>query len=316
MDAARTTLSAGMRTEDKWSTRRRSQWSQRTYAYGLLAPALVAVMLLVGYPLLRVVELSFRQGRTMNFAKIGDLPLGLNNYRRVFADAGFWNSVSVSAVYVAGSVALAFLVGLATALLLNTHFPGRRYFRTIVLLPWAVPGVIVSILFLWLLDGSFGVINSILRNIGLTHGDVAWFVNEQTAIWAVMMPTVWKAYPLITLTLLAALQSIPAELYEASDIDGASTLQQFTYVTWPGIRGTAILAALISSLWIFRDIDIIFASTRGGPARATETLSLYTYNEAFQFFRMGTGAAVGTLMVASALIIAVLSIGLVRRDKF
>jgi multiple sugar transport system permease protein len=315
MDSVRATLPAAAHADAR-SAPRASRWSEKAYAYGLLAPALVAVTLLIGYPLLRVVELSFRQGRAMNFARIGELPLGLDNYRRIFADAGFWNSVSVSALYVAGSVALAFLVGLGTALLLNTHFPGRRYFRTIILLPWAVPGVIVSILFLWLLDGSFGVVNAILRDIGVLHGDMAWFVDQRTAVWAVMVPTVWKAYPLITLTLLAALQSIPAELYEASDIDGASSRQQFAYITWPGIRGTAILAILISALWIFRDIDIIFASTRGGPARATETLSLYTYNEAFQFFRMGTGAAVGTLMVASALIAAVLSVGLLRRDRF
>ena len=290
--------------------------SERAYAYGLLAPAFAAVALLVVYPLARVVELSFRQGRTMNFARISDLPLGLANYRRVLSDPAFWNSVTVSALYVLGSVILAFLIGLGTALLLNQNFPGRRYLRTAILLPWAVPGVIVSIVFMWLLDGSFGVVNAMLRNTGVISADIAWFVDGRTALTAVMLPTVWKAYPLITLTLLAALQSIPNELYEAGSIDGTSTWQRFAYITWPGIQGTAILAVLISALWIFRDIDIIFAATRGGPARATETLSLYTYNEAFQFFRMGTASAVGTIMVATAFVSALLAIGLLRRDRF
>lgn len=286
------------------------------YAYGLLVPAIASVMFLVVYPLIRIVELSFRQGRSMNFARISELPLGFGNYLTVFSDPGFWNSIRVSAVYVTGSVVFAFLIGLATALLLNVSFPGRRYLRTLILLPWAVPGVVVSIVFLWMFDGSYGVVNSVLRNLGIINYDIAWFVDSSTAMWAVIIPTVWKAYPLITLTILAALQSIPNELYEASDIDGASKLQQFAFITWPGIRATAILSAMISALWIFRDIDIIFATTHGGPARATETLALYTYNEAFQYFRMGVGSAVGTLMVAVALLGSILSITLVQRDKF
>jgi multiple sugar transport system permease protein len=286
------------------------------YAYGLLAPAIASVMFLIVYPLTRIAELSFREGRSMNFGKISELPLGLGNYIRVFSDPGFWSSIQATVLYVTGSVVFAFLIGLSTALLLNVNFPGRRYFRTLILLPWAVPGVVVSIIFLWMLDGSYGVVNSILRSLGLIDQDIAWFVSADTAMWAVIVPTVWKAYPLITLTLLAALQSIPRELYEASDIDGASNFQRFVFITWPGIRATAVLSAMISALWIFRDIDIIFAATQGGPARATETLALYTYNEAFQYFRMGVGSAVGTLMVTVALVGAVISVTIIQRDKF
>ncbi|MCI1002728.1 sugar ABC transporter permease [Ochrobactrum sp. C6C9] len=292
------------------------QTREMLHAYGLLVPAIASVMFLIVYPLLRIVELSFRQGRSMNFAKISELPLGLDNYRQVLSDPGFWNSIQVTVFYVAGSVFFAFLIGLFTALLLNISFPGRRYLRTLILLPWAVPGVVVSIVFLWMLDGSYGVVNAILRDLGLIDTDITWFVDARTAMWAVIIPTVWKAYPLITLTLLAALQSIPSELYEASDIDGASRFQRFIFITWPGIRATAILSAMISALWIFRDIDIIFAATHGGPARATETLALYTYNEAFQYFRMGVGSAVGTMMVAVALIGCVLSVTLIHKDKF
>lgn len=286
------------------------------FALGLLLPAFASVMFLIVYPLFRIVELSFREGRTMNFQRISELPLGLGNYQYIFSDPAFWNSVRVTAIYVTGSTFFGFVIGLATALLLNRQFPLRRYVRAVILLPWAVPGVIVSILFLWMLDSSFGVVNSILRNAGLIDRDIAWFVNSNTAMWAVMMPTVWKAYPLITLTLLAALQSIPSELYEASAIDGAGRFQQFLFITWPGLQATAVLSILITALWIFRDIDIIFAATHGGPARATETLAICTYDEAFRYFRMGVGAAVGTLMVAGALGLTILSVVLVRRDKF
>jgi multiple sugar transport system permease protein len=279
-------------------------------------PAVAVVLFLVVYPLVRTVELSLREGRSMNLTRISELPIGLGNYQQVFGDHAFWNSMQVSLIYVAGSVFFAFLLGLGSALLLNQSFPGRRYFRALLLLPWAVPGVVVSILFLWMLDSSFGVVNAMLRNLGLINTDIPWFVDGRTAMWAVMMPTVWKAYPLITLTLLASLQSIPNELYEAAGIDGASRRQRFLYITWPGIQATAVLSILISALWIFRDVDIIFASTHGGPARATETLSIYTYNEAFQYFRMGVGSAVGTLMVAVALAGTLLSVALVRQSKF
>lgn len=291
-------------------------WHRQLFASALLLPALAAVLFLVVYPLIRVVELSLRKGKVLNFAKISQLPLSLDNYSRILGSEVFWHSVSVTAVYVAGSVAAAFVVGLACALLLNISFAGRRWVRTAILLPWAVPGVVVSIIFLWMFNGSFGVVNGVLRQVGLLQGDLAWFVNADTAMLAVIMPTVWKAYPLITLTLLAAMQSIPETLYEAGRIDGAGRLGLFRFVTWPGIRTSAVLACLVSALWIFRDIDIIFATTGGGPARATETLSIGVYDEAFQYFRMGTASAMGMVMIATALVASLLAARLVRDDRF
>jgi len=289
---------------------------QTTLSFVLLAPAATAVIVLLVYPLYRVVDISVRDGRTMNFAKISELPLGWGNYAKVLSDDQFWHSVLNSALYVGGSVSAAFLIGLCTALLLNEKLPGTRIWRTIILVPWAVPGVIVSIVFLWMLDGSFGVVNSILRNLGLPVGNHPWFVDRNTALISAMMPTIWKAYPLITLTLLAALQSIPRELYEATAVDGANRFQNFVYITWPSVRGAGLLVVMITALGIFRDVDIIYATTGGGPARATETLSLYLYNEAFEFFRMGTAAAVGVIMIVIAAVIAASLMLWQRRSSF
>jgi multiple sugar transport system permease protein len=274
------------------------------------------VLLLIVYPLCQVVDVSFRDGRLMNFAKIGELPYGLSNYARVFADPLFWRATLTSALYVGGSVGGAFLVGLSTALLLNKNLPGNRLLRTIILIPWAVPGVIVAIVFLWILDGSFGVFNAMLRSLGLLRGEMPWFVDARTALSAVIVPTIWKTYPLITLSLLAALRSIPRELYEAANVDGATSLQQFGYITWPGIRGVSLLVVMISALGVFRDVDIAFATTGGGPAGATETLSLYVYKEAFHFFRMGTATAVGALMICMASVIAAVLAILAKNSKF
>lgn len=289
---------------------------QTLLSFALLIPAAAAVLLLIVYPLYQVVEISFRDGRLMNFARMGELPLGLGNYARVLGDPTFWRATLNSTLYVGGSVGGAFLIGLGTALLLNKQLPGNRILRTLVLVPWAVPGVIVAIMFLWILDGSFGVFNSILRSTGLLSGEMPWFVDARTAMVAVIVPTVWKTYPLITLTLLAALQSIPKELYEASNVDGATKLQQFGYITWPGIQGASFLVIMISALGVFRDVDIVFATTHGGPAGATETLALYVYKEAFHYFRMGTATAVGTLMILAAFLIAATMATLSRNSKF
>src|SRR5437016_10892888 len=242
----------------------RSRW----VGYALLAPALAAVGFLILYPLYLVVAISFRQGKTLNVLRLSELPFGLASYRTILASDTTWHSVGVTVVYLLGIIGPAFLIGLGAALLLNRAFPGRRWLRSFILLPWAVPGVIVSIVFLWLLDGSFGVVNALLRQAGWLATDLAWFANEDTALASVIVPTVWKAYPFFTLTLLAALQSIPSSLYEAAVVDGATRWQSFRYVTWPGIRASAALAAILNTLWALREFDIIYLTTGGGPDRA------------------------------------------------
>jgi multiple sugar transport system permease protein len=296
-----------------WLTEARRRW---IFAHALILPAALAILFLVIYPLLKIAEVSLRVGKTMSFARIGQLPLGLGNYVAILADPQFWHSARVSLLYVASSVALAFVLGLLTALLLDARLPAKRVFRVLILLPWAVPGVVASIVFRWMFDGSFGVVNAMLRNIGLLSGDMPWAVDARTALVVVILPTVWKAYPLITLTVLAALQTIPRELYEAAEVDGTNAWQRFRFVTWPGIAFAALLASLYSALWIFRDVDVVFASTGGGPAGATLTLSLYVYDQAFQFFRMGTAAAAGLFMIAAAVIASGITFAAVGRGRF
>ena len=289
---------------------------ERRFAYALLAPAVVAVAALIAWPMYLIVSISFREGRSLNFLALDRRPLGLGNYRTVLEDPATWHSVAVSLVYTAGTLAPAFLIGLLTALLLNRVFPLRRWLRSLILLPWAVPGVMVSIVFLWMFDASFGVVNYLLRSAGYAGADIAWYSTESTALFAVIVPTVWKAYPFFTLTLLAAMQSIPGHLYEAAEVDGATAVQRFLNVTWPGIRGPAVLALVLNGLWTFREFDIIFAATGGGPAKATETLGIRAYNEAFGYFYMGRAAVIGVLMLVLALAAVLLARRALRREFF
>jgi multiple sugar transport system permease protein len=204
---------------------------------------------------------------------------------------------AASSQYALATIVPAFAIGLGLALLLNRDFPGRRWLRALMLLPWAVPGVVAAIGFLWMFDASYGVVNAGLRALGLP-GDTAWFVDSRTALIAVTLPTIWKCFPFFVLTLLAALQAIPAQLYEAAKVDGAGALATFRFVTWPGLRGAAAVALVLQTLWVVKEFDIVFTATGGGPSRATQTLSLLVYEEAFQYFRFGTAAAIGVLLLA------------------
>ena len=288
--------------------------AEQRLAWLLLAPALVSIALLIGWPLYVIVQMSVRPGRALAISQMLSQPLGLRNFERVLNLPALWQAFGHSAVYTLGSLVPAFVAGLLFALLFHRTFPARRWLRSLLLLPWAVPGVVVSITFLWMLDASYGVFNAMLRDVGLITSDIAWFVDARTAMAAVLVPTVWKSFPFFTITILAALQSIPETLYEAARVDGATPWQQFRHVTWPGIAGPALLAALLNALWTFREFDIIYASTRGGPAGATETLGILVYREAFESFRFGTAAAIGVLMFATAAVFVALSMRVLKRE--
>lgn len=288
----------------------------RRFAFALLAPALLCVVGLVGWPMVQIVILSFVEGRGFDVLGTAGRTVGWGNYAAVFSDTETWESLLTTVLYVAGSIIPSFALGLGAALLLNRQFPMRRALRCLALLPWAAPGVLVSIIFLWLFDPSYGVANYLLRATGIGSGDIGWFTDEDTALFAVIVPSVWKSFPFFALTILGALQTIPAEFHEAAQIDGASRLQRFRHVTWPGIQGPAVLAIVLNSLWALREFDIIFATTGGGPFRATETLGIRAYVEAFANFELGRAATLGVLTILVALTIVFAARRPLQREFF
>ena len=289
-----------------WTERKLTRRRDTLFAYVTLSPTLAVVGLLMGYPFYVAINLSLRGGRITNLQSINEQPLSLENYVQVLADPGLLQDIWRSIVYTVGVLAPAFVIGLLLALLLNRTFPGRRIIRPLVLLPWAVPGVVVSAAFSWMLDASYGVVNYLLRSVGLIEENVRWLVDSNTAMIAVIIPTIWKFYPFFTLVLLAALQAIPSEIYEAARMDGARARQQFRHVTWPAVRSASALAIIITGIGVFREFDFIFPLTGGGPNDATQTLAIRIYNEAFQFFEMGIATALGvvTMAIAGALLMA------------
>lgn len=279
-----------------------------SFPWVLLLPALVLALLFLVLPLGLLGALSLKQAALGTLGTIFRSATSLQNYRTIFSsESGTWSSIIVTVEYVAGSTFGALILGLLSALLLNKTFPVRRLFRTLILVPWAVPGVTATAIFVWIMSPSFGVLNYALRSLHLIHTQIEWFYGSRTALIAVMIPTIWKTYPFFTLVLLAGLQAVPTDLYSAAAVDGASSWNQFRFVTWPELRRFAAIATIFNAMSVFRDFDYIFASTQGGPGTSTETLAIRVYNDAFASFNLTLASALGFFtFVIVALIVALL----------
>jgi multiple sugar transport system permease protein len=266
----------------------------------LVAPAGLIMACILLYPIGQGIVLSFFDTRILNYNK-GKF-IGLGNYARLLRDDYFWNSVWVTLVYGVSVMVCTYLLGLALALLLNRNFPGRGFIRTIFILPWAIPEVVAVLIFIWMLDAQYGVINYALVQAHVISAPLAWLTERDLAMPALVMVTTWQQFPLAMLILLAGLQTIPQEEYEAAMMDGAGAWSRFWHVTMPGLRSVNVVLVLLLILNSFRRVTMIYAMTGGGPARATETLSILTYNTAFQYQRIGYAAAVGVALLVILLL--------------
>lgn len=282
----------------------------------MLAPALVLGAALILYPMYLVVVVAFKDVRIIDMSRLGNAATTLGNFRDVFSDPTVWDSLIKSFIYMLGATIPALLIGLLSALLLNQAFPGRRFLRTLILVPWSVPSVIAAIAFLWILDASYGVLNYALKSLGLIDAYVPWLAHSNTAMFAVILPTIWKTYPFFTLVLLAALQAVPEELHEAAAVDGASSWARFVNVTWPVIRPQAALAFVLQAIWAFREFDLIYPMTQGGPASSTETLAIRVYNEAFNLLNMGNASVLGIVTTLVGVGIVLVFYPIIRKAYF
>jgi multiple sugar transport system permease protein len=283
--------------------------SPSAFAYLLLAPAILTLAIVVLYPVLAGIDISFRKVDIYS-PGVSRGPLTLANYFRLFETTGFWLAVRVSITYVVISIGFSLLIGFGTALLLNQRFRGRTVARMLAVMPWAVPPVVAVNIWWWILDPSFGLLNWTLLQLGVIAQPVNWIAQPGPAMAAVSMVTIWKGYPFFAVMLLAGLQAIPQDLYDAVAVDGAGRLGTFRHITLPALRGVLSLATLLSVLWVFREFTIIWVLTGGGPIRATETLAIMTYREAFANLRMGFAASIG---VVTLLISTIASIFFIRQ---
>ena len=278
-------------------TRRKTDWAP--YAFG--AAAALYLLLFTGVPLFKGLDLSFTDTRLLN--PDGGNYVGFENYQSLLTSAAFLRSVLTTLIYTAGTVVLSLTLGTAAAVVINRAFPGRTLARAILTFPWAVPTVAVVLVFRWIYNDSNGVANNVTSALGL--GSPGWLTDPDMGMVSVLVATVWKVTPFVMLVVLAALQSIPDELYEASRVDGADALSTIKAIVLPSLMPTLRVVALLMTIWSFRRFEIIWLLTGGGPADATNTIVINVYRQAFGNSQLGLAAAVGMLGLVLSLAVTV-----------
>lgn len=266
----------------------------RTFGLLLTIPAFLFLIAVMIFPLIRVINMSFFDYRVFEGGKM--IYVGLKNFREAFADARFLNAVLNTLQFTIVTVGFQFIIGLFIALILDKQFRGRSLIRMAVLLPWALPTVINSLLFRWMFDGQFGLFNDILIRIGIVSRPVNWLASPLGATFAIYFTQIWKVSSLVGLILLAGLQSIPQTIYESATVDGAGELRKFFKLTLPLLRPAIIVVLIFRSLVALQVFDVIYAMTKGGPADATESVVYNIYMQTFLFTEFGYGSAMSLLL--------------------
>ena len=263
----------------------------------LLLPALFLLFLVFLYPISRAFVLSLF---TENLGtQLEPVFSGLANYQRMVGDGRFWQSLNNTAIFTVISVSLELVLGLCIALVLNQSFFGRGIVRTIAIIPWALPTSIMGLAWAWIFNDRFGVANDILQRFGLIETGINWLGEPSLAMVAIIIADVWKTTPFISIILLAGLQSISQDLYEAHKIDGANPWQSFCQITLPLLMPQIMVALLFRFAQAFGIFDLVQVMTGGGPAGSTETVSIYIYSTVMRYLDFGYGAAlvVATFMI-------------------
>jgi ABC-type sugar transport system permease subunit len=279
----------------------------RRLAWLLVAPALATIALVAVFPLLWTLWESLHL-HDLRMPWRGRPFIGLGNYAEIAGDPRFWDALGHTAGFAAVSVALEVALGLAFALAMNRAFRGRGLVRAAVLVPWAVPTVVVALLWRFMFESDTGIANAILTRSGALDRPVAWFVGSLTAWVPIVLADVWKTTPFVALLLLAGLQNIDRSLYEAAAVDGAGAWWQFRHVTLPLLRPALLVALIFRTLDAFRVFDLVYVLTGGGPGTATEPVALYTFNALLQNLRFGYGAALSVVVFLVTFALALLYI--------
>jgi multiple sugar transport system permease protein len=275
----------------------------------LLTPALAVLLSLSIYPLIYSITISLQRETA------DGLNWTLANFARLGSDSFFLTAMAHTFVYAAAALVFEFSIGLGLALLLNTQMRGRGFFRATLLVPMMLPTVVVGVVWRLMLNANFGAINGTLKEFGLNTESLTWTASPRLAFLSVIVVDVWQWTPFVFLVLLAGLQAIPQEPYEAALIDGSSRWQTFRYVTLPLLKPAILIALLLRTMDLLRVFDQIFILTEGGPGFATETISLYIYRTAFRFFDFGYAAAMSFVLLALTNVISTIYIRLLQTKE-
>jgi multiple sugar transport system permease protein len=260
----------------------------------LAAPTLILIVGFVMYPFLYNVWLSFQSLSSNN--PFGGF-VGLENYLRVFRDPSYASATIKTFVWTVGVVSGQVAVGLLIALLLNKPFRGVGIARSLMIIPYTISTVVVAFIFKWMLNDLFGIVNHVLLAIGIVREPVIWLGTSNMAMLTAIAIAIWQAVPLVVLMLLAGLQTIPQDIYDAARVDGANRFQELWHVTLPGLRRVLEVVVILKTIWTFNWFDLIWLLTQGGPAGGTATLPVLVYQEGFKLLRFSRASAISVTML-------------------
>ena len=273
----------------------------RRFGYMLIFPSAIVFLIVSIYPLLTGIMLSFQNSSLYK----GDEKkfVGLKNIITILtSDAEFRSDLLFTVIYTIGIVVIAYITGLVFSLLLNTDVPCRTLFRVLILIPWVISPAVSSMSWSWLLSDQYGFFNNFLKSIGVIDKSILFLADKTLAKIMVIIIGAWRNFPFITVSLLAGLQGISKDYYEAADIDGANKFQRFRYVTFPHLKNVSIITITLVSIWTYNNFDNIYMLTKGGPAQSTEVLSILAYNNAFFRGNISYASAMATVMLVIMLI--------------
>ncbi len=279
------------------------------YYFSFLIVLMLAALII--YPMFYGFYISFFNTNLVTRWKF----VGLRYYLDAFTETAFYQSVILTLGFMVLVVAGHFLLGFILASLLNKEFKGRTAFRVIFMLPWFFPEAVVALLFTWIMNPMYGILNSILRNLGLIHSNMSWLGNKNLAFPSVVFVCIWKGFPLVMTMILAGLQSISKDYYEASELDGANKWNQFRYITLPSLKTILTTVLILDCVWWFKQYTLVYTMTAGGPGTATSLISLSIYGTAFQDLRFGKAAAWGIIVFVICYLINLASKVVIKEDE-
>lgn len=280
--------------------------------YGLIMPVIIFMIIVYGYPLLLTFKYSFQE---VSLIGDGNTFIGFRNYIRVLTDEKFYITLILTFKWAVFTIAIKIVSGFIMALLLNCELYFKKALRFLVLIPWAIPQVVVAIIWTWILDGQYGYLNYYLQKFGVIEEVIRWLSDPNLALISTSIVDAWIGIPLITMIFLSGLSSIPDSLYEAAKVDGANIFQRFRYITLPTMKKVVLISLTLTTIWTFNSFNVIYVLTGGGPMDATETMMIKIYHEAFGKYNLGMSSTLSVIVFIILIILSILYWKQINRDE-
>lgn len=288
---------------------------QRVYSWFLL-PAVLYVLILVFYPIFYNINISLQEVTGLNIRAESHPYIGFGNYRRLMFDPSFYEIVGNTAIFTVASIVLQFVIGFSLALFLNRPFPGRDLFRAAIILGWVLSPVVVGTVWRWLLNSDYGLLNYILRWMGLINENITWLPRPRTAMTGIVIANVWLGIPFNMMLLTGGLANLPDDVFESATIDGATLFQKFFLITIPMMKQTIAATIMLGFIYTLKVFGLIWVMTKGGPVNATTTLPVWSYRYSFVLFRFSDGAAAANILLFITLVLALGYIHYFGKEKY